>query len=447
MLLVADVLALTVALTLSSVIFPRWPWSLGWGSVAALTVLLLGAKLSGLHDRDEALPRKTTLDEAPKIFQLATLCVLITWLTAGLIERETLDPGHILELWLALCCLLILTRTTARLLELRLSPAERCLFIGDESTERAFRSKLHNHAGIDATIVARIDLEDFDDWRIDDDFTNRATEIRHLTRVLDIHRAVVATDNVNADGALNLVHIFQAAGVSVSVLPTMLEVLGPSLEYDDLHGMTILGIRQFELNRSSAVLKRAFDLAGTIIGLLAVSPLMLTIAIAIKLDTRGPVFFRQLRIGRHGLGFQMLKFRTMVRDAESLKDSLADHNQALAGLFKINDDPRITRIGRLLRKTSLDELPQLLNVLRGEMSLVGPRPLILEEDSRVEGWQRRRLELSPGMTGQWQILGPVRTSLSEMIAIDHLYVANWSLWTDITILLRTMTHVASRRGM
>ncbi|HTD58306.1 MAG TPA: sugar transferase, partial [Solirubrobacteraceae bacterium] len=193
--------------------------------------------------------------------------------------------------------------------------------------------------------------------------------------------------------------------------------------------------------------KRVFDVAVTSIVLLAVSPLMIAVAIAVKLDTRGPVFFRQLRVGRHGLHFEMLKFRTMVRDAESLKSSLADRNQALTGLFKINDDPRVTRVGGFLRKTSLDELPQLLNVLRGDMSLVGPRPLILEEDSLVQGWQRRRLELLPGITGPWQLLGPVRVSLWEMASIDNRYLLDRSMWRDVTILLRTMRHVVARRGL
>ena len=126
---------------------------------------------------------------------------------------------------------------------------------------------------------------------------------------------------------------------------------------------------------------------------------MIAFAIAIKLDSRGPVFFRQLRVGRHGQRFHMLKFRTMVPDAEAMKDSLRHRNEAQEGLFKIAEDPRVTRVGRLLRKSALDELPQLLNIVRGEMSLVGPRPLVIEEDQRIEGWHRRRLELMPGMTG------------------------------------------------
>ncbi len=167
----------------------------------------------------------------------------------------------------------------------------------------------------------------------------------------------------------------------------------------------------------------------------------------LRLTSRGPVFFRQERVGRGGRSFELLRFRSMCVDAEQRKAGLAAHNQAAKGFFKIADDPRITRVGRLLRRTNLDELPQLLNVLRGEMSLVGPRPLIPQEDRRVVGWHRRRLELTPGITGHWQVLGSSRIPLDEMVAIDYLYVANWSPWTDVKLLLRTIPHVLGARGL
>ena len=143
----------------------------------------------------------------------------------------------------------------------------------------------------------------------------------------------------------------------------------------------------------------------------------------------------------------MLKFRTMVDGADAMKESLRTRNEAQAGLFKIADDPRITRVGRLLRRSALDELPQIFNIIGGDMSLVGPRPLVIDEDRCIEGWHRRRLELKPGMTGPWQILGPARVPLREMGAIDYLYIANWSLWGDVKILLRTVPHVLGRRGL
>jgi lipopolysaccharide/colanic/teichoic acid biosynthesis glycosyltransferase len=219
------------------------------------------------------------------------------------------------------------------------------------------------------------------------------------------------------------------------------------LELDEPHGVRVTAARHSELRRSSMLLKRALDIGGALLGLLALAPAMLVIALAIKLADGGPVFFRQARVGRYGKTFQMLKFRTMVPDADALKDALRAHTEAGGGLFKIASDPRVTRVGRSLRRSALDELPQLLNIVKGEMSLVGPRPLVAEEDELVAGWHRRRLELMPGMTGPWQILGPMRAPLGEMVAIDYLYVANWSLWGDVKILLRTVPHVLARRGL
>jgi lipopolysaccharide/colanic/teichoic acid biosynthesis glycosyltransferase len=184
---------------------------------------------------------------------------------------------------------------------------------------------------------------------------------------------------------------------------------------------------------------------GTTILLAAAAPVMGVVALAIRLDSPGPVLFRQLRVGRDGTYFHMLKFRSMVADADRRKAELQHLNET-EGLFKIAEDPRITRVGRVLRRTSLDELPQLLNVWRGEMSLVGPRPLVLDEDAQVRGLDRARLHLTPGMTGPWQVLGSTRVPMREMVVIDYLYAANWSLWSDMKILLRTIPHMLSGRG-
>jgi exopolysaccharide biosynthesis polyprenyl glycosylphosphotransferase len=446
MLLAADVVALVGAFMLTIGLAHR-SLQLTWVAIAGVPILVVCAKLAGLYDRDETLLRKTTLEEAPKLLQLATVVTLVTWLTGGLLTQHTLDRHEALFLWLALALGLVLARATARVLALRMAPAERCLVIADEMSTRTISAKLTGHSGIRAEVVAHLDLDKAGSWSTDSFSVVRVAEIRDLARTLDVHRAIIAPRSVDAGEMLNLVRTLKAVGVRVSVLPRLLEVVGSSVEFDDLHGMTVMGVRRFELTRSSAAVKRAFDMAFAALGLLAISPLMLAAAAAIKLDSDGPVFFRQLRVGRHGNRFHILKFRTMVADAEALKDSLRHRNEAQEGLFKIVDDPRVTRVGRILRKTALDELPQLLNILKGEMSLVGPRPLIVEEDLRIQGWHRRRLELTPGMTGPWQILGPARVPLAEMVAMDYLYVANWSLWTDMKILLRTISYVVSCRGL
>jgi exopolysaccharide biosynthesis polyprenyl glycosylphosphotransferase len=446
MLAAADISAVVVAFTLTLAVTPN-SLHLTWVSIIGVPTVLLGAKLYGLYDRDEMLIRKTTLDEAPKLFQMATLVALVAWLADGLIVDGALKRAGALLLWSSLTILLIAARGLARSLALKMTPSERCLFIGDEASARTIRAKLACHGGVKASVVAHLDLNKVASWSTDTFSAERLMEVRDLARELDVHRAIVAPRSADAGEMLDLVRTLKAVGVKVSILPRVLEVVGSSVEFDNVHGVTVMGVRRFDLARSSAAVKRAFDLLGASLGLLALSPLMLFFSIAIKLDSRGPVFFRQLRVGRHGKKFHVLKFRTMVPDAEDLKDALRHRNEAAEGLFKIADDPRVTRIGKLLRKSSLDELPQLFNVLEGKMSLVGPRPLVLEEDEQVEGWHRRRLELTPGMTGHWQILGPARVPLREMVAIDYLYVANWSLWTDIKILLRTVPHVIARRGL
>jgi lipopolysaccharide/colanic/teichoic acid biosynthesis glycosyltransferase len=172
--------------------------------------------------------------------------------------------------------------------------------------------------------------------------------------------------------------------------------------------------------------------------------MLAAIALAIRLDSKGPVYFRQVRVGRDGRHFRIFKFRSMIVDADAQKDKLRALNEVGEGMFKISHDPRVTRVGAFLRRTSLDELPQLFNVLLGQMSLVGPRPLVVDEDALVLGLDRSRLHLTPGMTGPWQVLGS-RVPMREMVGIDYLYVANWSLWFDVKLLLRTVRHVL-RRG-
>jgi lipopolysaccharide/colanic/teichoic acid biosynthesis glycosyltransferase len=199
------------------------------------------------------------------------------------------------------------------------------------------------------------------------------------------------------------------------------------------------------LPRSSRFLKRTTDIVGALTVLVLAAPLFAVIALAVKLDSRGPVFFRQERIGLWGRRFQLAKFRTMVVDAEDRRDELLAESKD-PGWLLLDHDPRITRVGRFLRHWSLDELPQLWNVLKGEMTLVGPRPLIDSEDRQLDGWRRSRIDLVPGLTGLWQVLGRTSLPFEEMIRLDYLYVTNWSLWSDVRLMLRTVPAVVLRRG-
>jgi lipopolysaccharide/colanic/teichoic acid biosynthesis glycosyltransferase len=226
-----------------------------------------------------------------------------------------------------------------------------------------------------------------------------------------------------------------SAGALALPQPDVLTLPPVPAPYESTHGM------------AARVAKRAFDLIGAILLIVLLAPVWLAIALAIKFDTPGPVLFRQRRIGHNGEPFWIFKFRTMVDGADKQKLDLLHLNEAAEGLFKINGDPRITRVGARLRAISLDELPQLLNVVTGRMSLVGPRPLVPEEDAKIVGNDRQRMAMRPGMTGVWQVGGASTIPIRKMVVLDRGYLEQWSLWLDLKLLLKTAQLVALRRGV
>lgn len=433
---VADVTGALLALALTRfvtgiAVAPAVMW------IAVLAVVGV-SKAIGLYDRDELLIGKATLNEVPALFQLSTLYTLLMTMVASA-QGAPFALEAIGVLWATLFVATMVSRGIARELSRRTTGPERCVVLGSEKQARAIRAKLGQIPTAHAEVVAHLPFEHFELER------PRGTDFGRYVVERNVHRVIVAQD-ASSDRVLQTVRYFKEYGLKVSVLPSILEVVGSSVEFDELQGTTLLGVRSFGLSRSSELLKRGFDIAGSLGILVCGAPLFAVAALAIKLDSRGPVFFKQTRVGRDGRRFTMLKFRTMFAGADRMRGELAEHNET-DGLFKLTDDPRVTRVGRFLRRTSLDELPQLMNVLRGEMSLVGPRPLVEDEDRRVVGWHRRRLHLTPGMTGAWQIMGETRVPLSEMVIMDYMYIVNWSLWSDVRILVQTASHVVQRRGL
>jgi exopolysaccharide biosynthesis polyprenyl glycosylphosphotransferase len=440
MLALADVLAGAIALLVVVELGPGR--GLAPSTLVTLALLVFACKLLGLYDRDELILGKSTLDEAPRLMQVSGLYTLVVWLLQDVVLDGGLTRAQVLGLWSSSFVLIFLARSLARRVSRRATSPERILVVGEPGIGRHVRSKV-DASPAKADVVAAVPL---DDPRVGRGLAGR-DDFEALVRRLDVHRVIVAPVTTDTAEILDLIRVAKALGVRVSVLPRLLEVVGSTVEFDQVDGVTMLGVRRFGLTRSSWLLKRSFDLVGAVLIIILSGPLMIALALAIRLDSRGPVFFRQVRVGRDGERFRIFKFRSMVADAEARKAALRDRNEAATGLFKIAADPRITRVGRVLRKTSLDELPQLFNVVRGEMSLVGPRPLVVEEDARIEGLDRSRLHLTPGMTGPWQVLGSSRIPIHEMVGIDYLYVANWSLWTDLKILLRTAARVIGRDGI
>jgi exopolysaccharide biosynthesis polyprenyl glycosylphosphotransferase len=234
--------------------------------------------------------------------------------------------------------------------------------------------------------------------------------------------------------------------VRARVVPDVLQLSFDKVDIEVLNGIPLISVKSPGMSSAQIAIKRAMDLTISLLGLIVALPIMGLLAIAIKLDSPGPVLFIQTRVGRNGRHFQAYKFRSMIPDAERLRPKLEQLNEVDGPIFKIKNDPRLTRVGRFLRRTSLDELPQIFNVIKGEMSLVGPRPALPEEVERYEPWHRKRLEALPGMTGLWQVSGRSNLSFDEMVMLDIYYVENWSPGMDIAILLRTIPKVIIGEG-
>jgi exopolysaccharide biosynthesis polyprenyl glycosylphosphotransferase len=447
---VVDVTAAYVALLIAVYAVHGDHTTLSPWTVLVAPFVLLASKVIGLYDRDQHLLRKSTLDEMPQILYLSVMLALTTWLTETVVLHGYLTRPQVFTLTLCSFCLMTLGRLSVRAGVLAVTSQERCIVLGSAANARRIADKLADARSTNAVVVGRVAI---DPREPDDRAVGRAPvklgDFRSLVGIVGaqaVERVIIAPGHDGEEEILDAIRVIKALGVKVSVLPRLLEVVGSSSSFDDVNGMWLLGVRHFGLTRSSETLKRITDVIGAGLLMVVLLPLFVMLALAVKLTSRGPVFFSQKRIGRQGEVFKMLKFRSMVVDADVAKEALRGLNEAEGGLFKIEDDPRVTRVGRLIRRTSLDELPQLLNALRGEMSLVGPRPLVPDEDALIEGWQRRRLAVKPGMTGLWQIFGSARIPMHEMVKIDYLYGANWSIWLDMKILLRTIPYILGRNG-
>jgi exopolysaccharide biosynthesis polyprenyl glycosylphosphotransferase len=237
---------------------------------------------------------------------------------------------------------------------------------------------------------------------------------------------------------MGIVHECARRQVNARIVPDLFQMSLSQVDVDDLGGVPVIGVREVGFGRGALLTKRGMDILGAVMGLTLGAPVLGLIALAIRLDSPGPVIFHQTRVGKGGKTFEIIKFRSMYKGAEEEQAHLLELNEADGPLFKMRDDPRMTRVGRFLRRRSLDELPQFWNVLRGEMSLVGPRPNTPAEVKRYAEWHKKRLEVLPGMSGLWQVSGRSLLSFDEMVLLDIYYIENWSPWLDFKILVRTI---------
>jgi exopolysaccharide biosynthesis polyprenyl glycosylphosphotransferase len=411
-----------------------------------LPAWLLLFRVYGLYERDRKRISQPLLDDLPSLFHAFVMGTLLLWLYYRLVPTDPLVFAEVLVFGVSGITSVSLLRWIARRSITNLFGPERVLLIGVSPLTSTLVRKMRQHPEYGLEPVGAISRDGLrPDVPLPVLGRLEKLNLAHVVAAHAVERVMIAQTEVDEKAMLGLLHDCTPLQVKASVLPRHVDAMGPSLEVDDIEGVTVLGFNPLVLSRSSRFLKRAVDVLGAGVGLLLLSPLMAIAAVAIKLNSAGPIFFRQERVGRRGRRFRLVKFRTMFQDAEARTAELWSRSNDPHWL-KLESDPRITPVGRALRLASLDELPQLWNVLRGDMSLVGPRPLIASEDCQIEGWARTRLDLAPGVTGLWQVLGRTNIPFEEMVKLDNIYVTNWSLWLDIKLLLRTIPAVLTRRG-
>lgn len=449
LLLGADLISALLAGAITTLIF-----GISASDGAVLTAALIVGSITlafvfGLYSDGDLTTWASGLADAPRALVAA---VVLSWPILGVAAALDLSSPALL----AIAATAITagfgstTRAVARGWAHRVVPLrQRTVIVGSGIVADRLADRLERHGEFG---LETIGLVDDDVHRLDSaQRLPKLGSLEQLDQVLDereVDRVIIAFSRASHQQLLSCIRVCRDHRVAVDVVPRLFELLDGAQSLNQIGGLPLLSIGAPPLSPASRVAKRGLDVAISSLLLVLLSPLLLAIAIAIKLDSRGPVFFRQVRAGRGETEFQLFKFRSMYNDAEQRKEELDDANEANDGvMFKIRRDPRITRVGGGLRRASLDELPQLINVLRGEMSLVGPRPLILKEARHAaQTWHARRLDLRPGITGLWQISGRSDLPFQEMVRFDYQYVSGWSLARDVEILLATIPVVLSGRG-
>jgi exopolysaccharide biosynthesis polyprenyl glycosylphosphotransferase len=462
MLLAADLFGLAIAFIVAQLLLspnpnvpnpvdPTMEWVLFFGTLPAWIVV---AKLYGLYERDEERTDHSTVDDMLDVFHMVTVGAWVLVVAAWLTGFAHPDVTKLALFWALAIALITLGRATARTFcRTRITYLQNAVIVGAGEVGQLIGRKLLQHPEYGINLVGFVDAEP----------KERRSDLEHLTllgppdrlatiiRLFDIERVLIAFSNESHDSTLQLIRSLKDLDVQIDIVPRLFDIVGTEIGVHTVEGLPLLGLRPLRLSASSQMLKRGMDVCLAGLGLILLAPMFALIALAIKLESAGPVFFRQERMGTGGAAFRILKFRTMAADAEERKREVAHLNKhAKSGgdprMFKIAADPRVTTVGKYLRRFDLDELPQLINVIRGEMSLVGPRPLILVEDVHVQDWARNRLNLRPGMTGVWQVLGRSEIPFEEMTKLDYLYVTNWSLVSDLKLIGRTIPAVLKRRA-
>jgi exopolysaccharide biosynthesis polyprenyl glycosylphosphotransferase len=454
MLLAADVIGISLAFLLAQLILGPGASAAGIALgteyllfLATLPGWVVLAKLYGLYDRDEERTDHSTADDLVGVLHLLTLGAWISFAGAWLTDLADPQLAKVVLFWALGITLVTLLRVAARAYCRRnLAYLQNAVIVGAGDVGQTIARKLLNHPEYGINLVGFVDSQP----------RERRDELEHLAilgsperlpalvRLFEVERVIIAFSNDGHEPTLELIRSLRELEIQIDIVPRLYDLVSPGAGIHTVEGLPLVGLPPLRLSRSSRFLKRALDVTVAALGLVVLSPFLVLIALLIKLNSPGPVFFRQVRMGAHDRTFRIFKFRTMQADADERKAEVAHLNMHAQNggdprMFKIPDDPRATRVGRFLRRFSLDELPQLLNVLKGDMTLVGPRPLILDEDDEIStAWARKRLDLKPGVTGLWQVLGRSAIPFEEMVKLDYLYVTTWSLANDLRLMFRTL---------
>jgi exopolysaccharide biosynthesis polyprenyl glycosylphosphotransferase len=446
-LLAADVLALYLSLVLAMALSGRRgdPLTDALWLIPVLPAWALLFRTYGLYQRPIRRFEPTHLDDMSSIFHALCLGTLGLWLFFKVGPVERLNLEEVILFGAFSLTLVSLFRAGVRLLNFRIQGPERVFVIAPPDAVRILQRKLSQHPEYEMELVGASSADDLDEFglplsaRLDDlESVLASGEIDHL--MVQLNASYIPQARL-----AELMRVCFREGIRFATFPLERDILLPGAEINHVEGVGFLSYHPPVLSRTSRMLKRGVDLLLASVTLVLLAPLMAVIAVAIKLDSPGTVFYRQTRVGRQQERFRLYKFRTMVPGADEMTAELMAQSIDPDWLI-LDRDPRVTKVGRFLRRTSLDELPQLWNVVKGDMSLVGPRPLSEIDDAGVVGWGRHRADLMPGVTGYWQVLGRNNIPFKEMVEIDYAYVAGWSLLQDFKLLVRTVPVVLARRG-
>ncbi|NLS77213.1 MAG: undecaprenyl-phosphate glucose phosphotransferase [Chloroflexi bacterium] len=428
----------------------RVPFSAYWPSALLLTVTLLAVYLwEGVYTLNRG---RSWLDEVLMIAK-GTITSIAALIIISLFYRPTLQSRLIYAYDLVIIVILLgaarlVTRHVLDRLRRRGIGVDRVLVVGAGESGRVVMRNIvarpelgYQLVGFvdDAPEKARADL-----GRIK--ALGTTAEIPNIIQEMAVDEVIITLPWMSHRKMLNICEQCKRQRVVARIVPDLFQLRLSEVDIDDLDGVPLIGLKETSIRGWNRALKRALDLVVSALGLVALSPLLLVIGAIIRLDSPGPALFRQTRVGYNGSLFTVFKFRTMRQDAEAGKAALLSQNESTGPLFKMRNDPRRTRIGKWLRRSSLDELPQLYNVLRGEMSLVGPRPATPDEVAQYNAWHMKRLEAAPGMAGLSQVSGRSELTFEEIVLLDLYYIENWSLLLDFKILLRMIPSVLFGRG-